>query len=223
MFPLLSGSIATQTNTAAHKILQAAHERVYRYPEGFTGFQAALRYTTDENILEGSVAIHSPTDITLTLEGKEETLQPLQREISSLSGHRWYASYSAGDGRYTLSLDENAQHPLGQLIIFHDDPFTSSYRVKNGSIVQINRQKGTTRFTIQIHEQTSVEQDRTLPRQYTVAYWNTDEKRLTRSMSYTDLYVAVEGYYLPSSRRIIIYDNAGVHVHVIEFSVHKLV
>jgi hypothetical protein len=213
----------TTTNAAAHKILQAAHERAYHYPEGFAGFQAALRYTTDEEILEGSVTIHSPMDITLALEGKEETLQSLQREIASLCGHRWYAPYSAGDGRYTLSLDENTQHPLGQLIIFHDDPFSSSYRVKNGSLVQINRQRGTTRFTIQIHEHTSVEQGRTLPCQYTVAYWNTDEKRLTRSTSYTDLYVAVEGYYLPSSRRIFVYDDAGVHVHVIEFSAHKLI
>lgn len=212
----------TTTNATAHEILKAAHERAYRYPEGFAGFQAALRYTTDEKNLEGSVIIHSPTDISLAMEDEEETVKALQREIASLCGHRWYAPYSEGDGRYTLSLDENARHPLGQLIQFHGDPFKSSYRVKDGSVMQINRQMGPTRFTIQILEHTNVEGGHTLPRQFTVAFWNTEQKRLTRSVSYTDLYVAVDGYHLPSSRRMIISDDAGVHVQIIEFSDHKL-
>jgi len=203
-------------------MLQAAHERAYRYPEDFAGFQAVLRYTTDQNTREGIITIHSPTDITLELEGEEEKLKVLQREIASLCGHRWHAPYSSGDGRYTLSLDENAQHPLGQLILFHDDPFKSSYRVKNGSVVQINRQMGTTQFTIQIQEHTSIEGKYTLPRQFTVAYWDTDQKRLMRSVGYTDLYIPIEGCYLPSSRRIIISDDTGVHTHAIDFSSHKL-
>src|SRR5258708_31916678 len=95
-------------------------------------------------------------------------------------------------------------------------------RVKNGSVVQINRQMGTTQFTIQIQEHTSIEGKYTLPRQFTVAYWDTDQKRLMRSVGYTDLYIPIEGYYLPSSRRIIISDDTGVHTHAIDFSSHKL-
>ncbi len=210
------------TNTAAHEMLQAAHDRAYRYPEHFAGFKAALRYSMDEESLEGTITIHSPDTITLELGGREGELQALQREIASLCAHRWYAPYSAGDGRYTLSLDENAQHPLGQLIIFHDDPFKSSYRIKDGSVVQVNRQMGTTRFTIHIQEFTSVEENRTLPRQFTVAYWDTNQQRLMRTTSYTDHYIPVEGYYLPTYRRIIIYDDKGVSTHIIEFSAHKL-
>jgi Protein of unknown function (DUF3386) len=212
----------TATNTAAHAMLQAAHDRAYRYPENFAGFQAALRYRTDEETLEGTITIHSPDTIRLELGGREAEMQALQREIASLCAHRWYAPYSAGDGRYTLSLDANAQHPLGQLILFHDDPFNSSYRIQDGSVVQINRQMGTTRFTIQIQEHTHIEENKTLPRQFTVAYWDTNQKRLTRTTSYTDHYTPVEGYYLPASRRIITYDDKGVSTHVIEFSAHKL-
>ena len=212
----------TATNTAAHAMLQAAHDRAYRYPENFAGFQAALRYRTDEESLEGTITIHSPDTIRLELGGREGEMQALQREIASLCAHRWYAPYSAGDGRYTLSLDENAEHPLGQLILFGDDPFNSSYRIQDGSVVQINRQMGTTRFTIHIQEHTHIEENKTLPRQFTVAYWDTNQKRLTRTTSYTDHYTPVEGYYLPASRRMIIYDDKGVSTHVIEFSAHKL-
>src|SRR5215472_18675308 len=132
----------TSTNTEAHQVLQAAHNRTYHYPEDFRGFKARIRYNIDEKTREGQVVIHSPNDIMLEIEGTEGELKTLQQEIASLCGHRWYTSYSTTDGRYTLSLDENAEHPLGQLVIFQDDPFQSSYRIKDGTRVQINRQMG---------------------------------------------------------------------------------
>src|SRR3989442_15546759 len=74
----------TATNTAAHAMLQAAHDRAYRYPENFAGFQAVLRYRTDEESLEGTITIHSPDTIRLELGGREGEMQALQREIASL-------------------------------------------------------------------------------------------------------------------------------------------
>ncbi len=210
------------TNAAAHQMLEAAHGHAYRYPENFGGFKAVVRYATDERSCEGRVFIRSPKDITLELDGKEDELKMLQHEIASLCGHRWYAPYSTGDGRYTLSLDENVGHPLGQLVVFQDDPFRSSYRIKDGSVVQINRQMGTTKFTIYIQEHVSVEGGGKLPRQFTVAFWDTEQKRLMRSVVYTDYYTRVEGYYLPTSRRIIVYNDEGVSAYVIGFSAHEL-
>ena len=212
----------TTTNAAAHQMLQTAHNRAYRYPEDFAGFKAVIHYSTDEKTCEGRVSIHSPHDITLELAGKEDELKMLQHEIVSLCGHRWYAPYSTGDGRYTLSLDENVGHPLGQLVIFQDDPFKSSYRIKDGSVVQINRQMGTTKFTIYIQEHISVEGDRKLPRQFTVAFWDTEKERLMRNIVYTDHYTRVDGYYLPTSRRIIINNDEGVSAYVVGFSAHEL-
>ena len=211
----------TNTNTAAHEMLQVAYNRAYRYPEDFAGFKAMIRYSTDEKTRDGLVTIHSPNGITLELEGTEDELKLLQREIASLCGHRWYAPYSAGDGRYTLSLDGNAEHPLGQLVIFQDDPFKSSYRIKDGSIVQINRQMGTTKFTIYIQEHISLEGDHKLPRQFTVAFWDTEQKRLMRNIVYTDHYARIDGYYLPTSRRMVICSDEGVSAHIMAFSAHE--
>jgi hypothetical protein len=57
----------TTTNTAAHQMLQAAHNRAYRYPEDFAGFTAKIRYSTDEKTRDGQITIHSPNDITLEI------------------------------------------------------------------------------------------------------------------------------------------------------------
>jgi hypothetical protein len=89
-------------------------------------------------------------------------------------------------------------------------------------VVQINRQMGAIRFTIHIQEHTSVQEDKTLPHHFTVAYWDTNQERLMRMASYTDRYIWVEGYYLPASRRILIYDDQGMSTHVIEFGDHQL-
>jgi len=210
------------TNAEAHKMLQAAHNRAYRYPQDFTGFKAVLHYSTDERNYEGNIAIQSPNDIKLEMAGEEGELKTLRHEITSLSGHRWYAPYSAGDGRYTLSLDGNAEHPLGQLVIFDNDPFKSSYRIKDGSVAQINRHVGTTRFTIYVQEHVGVEGGHTLTSQFTVAFWDTEQKRLTRTLVYTDRYVPVQCYHLPASRRMIAYDDEGVSTHLIAFSAHEL-
>ena len=130
--------------------------------------------------------------------------------------------YHEGDGRFTLSLNENADHLLGQLIVFQDDPFRSSYRIKDGSVVQINRQMGTNKFTIDVLSHISVEGNKKLPTHFTVAFWNTEEKRLMRTLVYTDRYVPVADYHLPASRRIVIYDDEGVNAHSITFSAHEL-
>ena len=51
------------TNTAAHEMLQAAHDRAYHYPDNFAGFKASIQYSTDEKTSEGNISIHSPSDI----------------------------------------------------------------------------------------------------------------------------------------------------------------
>jgi hypothetical protein len=43
-----------------------------------------------------------------------------------------------------------------------------------------------------------------------------------RTLVYTDHYVPVGGYYLPASRRIVIYNDEGVNAHVMTFSAHAL-
>lgn len=206
----------------AHAALQAAHERGYRFPANFAGFSADLRIERDGAVQTGRITLRSPREIEIDLAADEETLGWLRQELGSLAGHRWPTPYAESDGRWTLTLEENAGHPLGDLIRVHDDPFNSSYRLRDGRIAQVNRQMGPTRFSINIHEQTRTADGRTLPAVFTVAFWDTAQGRLSRTDEYLDRYVEVDGVQLPAERRILRVEDDGISVRKLTLSEYTL-
>jgi hypothetical protein len=149
-------------------------------------------------------------------------LEWIRQEIASIVGHRWPVDYTQGDGRYTLTLGPADNHPLGQLVQFHDDPFSSSYRIAGGQITQVNRQMGKVRFSIQTQVRTETRDGRTLPAHFTVTTWDREQGRLIRTTIYHDTYIAVEGTYLPARRRVIEADDNGLTVRELQLSAHQL-
>ena len=208
-------------DSAAHDLLRGAHQAGYRFPEGFPGFRASLRYTNDQGRTSGAVEVFAPNQITLDLDADEAARQWVLQEMASIVGHRWPASYEQQDGRYNLTL-EPGEHPLGQLIRFNDDRFSSAYRVRNRSLSQINRSMGKMRFSINILEHEPVADGRIVPSQFMVTYWDTDEGRLVRADAYTDSYVPVDGVFLPALRRVIMATDDGLTVQEILLTNHGI-
>jgi hypothetical protein len=202
----------------AHAVLQAAHEGGYRFPADFAGFSADVRVERDGMAQTGRVALRSPREIDIDLTADEETLGWLRQELGSMAGHRWPTPYAESDGRWTLTLEEGAGNLLGDLVRVHDDPFNSSYRLRDGRIAQVNRQMGPTRFSINIHEHTQTADGRTLPAVFTVAFWDTAQGRLTRTDEYLDRYVEVDGVQLPTERRILRVEDDGISVRKMTLS-----
>lgn len=206
----------------AHVALQAAQEVGYRFPADFSGFSANVQIERDGAVQTGRVNLRSPREIEIDLDADEETLGWLRQELGSMAGHRWPTPYAESDGRWTLTLEEGAGHPLGDLIRVHDDPFKSSYRLRAGEITQVNRQMGPTRFSINVHEHTQTADGRTLPAIFTVAFWDTAQGRLTRTDEYLDRYVEVDGVQLPAERRILRVEDDGISVRKLTLSGHTL-
>lgn len=206
----------------AHAALRAAHESGYRFPADFAGFSADVQIDHDGAVQAGRVTLRSPREIEIDLDADEETLGWLRQELGSMAGHRWPTPYAESDGRWTLTLEEGAGHPLGDLIRVHDDPFGSSYRLRDGRISQVNRQMGPTRFSINIHEHTGTADGHTLPAVFTVAFWDTARGRLSRADEYLDRYVEVDGVQLPAERRILRVDDDGISVRKLTLSGHRL-
>ncbi len=154
-------------NSTAHEVLRRAHEMGYRYPQGFAGFRASLDSWPAGVRACDTVEVRFPKEIRLDVNGSEAGIAWLRQELGSIAGHLWHVPYEEAAGRYSLTL-ENDDHPLGQLIRVHDDPFDSSYRVLDGQITQINRQMGMLRFSILIQESVTVETGRTFPTHFTV-------------------------------------------------------
>lgn len=206
----------------AHAALQAAHEGGYRFPAGFAGFSADVQVERDGAVQTGRVTLRSPREIEIDLAADEETLGWLRQELGSMAGHRWPTPYAESDGRWTLTLEEGEGHPQGDLVRVHDDPFNSSYRLRDGRIAQVNRQMGPTRFSINIHRHTETADGRTLPEVFTVAFWDTAQGRLSRTDEYLDRYVEVDGVQLPAERRILRVDDDGISVRKLTLSGQKL-
>ncbi len=208
----------------AHALLRDAHAGAYRFPEGFAGFEAGLTFTQDGQTTTGTVRVRGPRAIELeSAEGLDEVaLGWLRQELGSMAGHRWSAPYEAGDGRWTQTLGPDDGHPLGRQVLIHDDPFASSYRVRDGRIGQVNRQMGSTRFTITIQGHQTLADGRTLPAAFSVAFWDAEQGRLTRADVYADRYATVNGVELPAARRVATASDDGLTVRELVLSDHRL-
>lgn len=209
-------------DATAHDLLRRAHARGYRFPENFKGFRAKIVFHKDAEQVTGTVEVTSPREVTLHLETATENKQWAQREIASMAGHRWYSRFEESDGRYTLTLGPDDNHLRGRQILIHDDAFHSSYRVLNDAIIQINRTMGQAQFTINIQEHVILADNQRLPGHFTVTYWDTEQKRLTRTDIYSDRYRDVDGIYCPAMRRVITADDSGLVARRIELSEHVL-
>ncbi len=207
---------------AAHDLLGQAHNAAYRFPEGFGGFEADLEFNCDGFVATGTVCVTSPRSINLDLDVPEDDQKWLRQELGSIAGHRWNLPYERADGGNTLTLSAEDGDPSGRVIQVHGDRFDSSYRVQQGEISQVNRAMGQMGFSIQIQNRVAASDGRTLPSDFTVLYWNTDDGRFSRADVYKDTYEDVEGVYLPVSRRIISADDEGVTVRQLRLSRHAL-
>ena len=217
-----ASSLDAANDPAAHAALKHAHDAGYKFPAGFAGFAATLTFIQDGAAVSGRITVKAPRDVQFDIGADEAAIGWLKQEIGSMAGHRWPSPYEAGDGRWTLTLSDDATHPLGQTVTVHNDPFGSSYRLRDGHISQVNRQMGGTRFTITILAHQVAADGRSLPSVFTVAYWDIAEGRLTRADAYTDRYATVAGTSLPVGRRVVTSTDTGQTTRELILNGHEL-
>ena len=205
------------------QLLRQAHDAAYRLPADFVGFTAQLTCSTDEGSARGRVRVTGPSALELAFEGdaEESVRQMVHRELVSMVGHRWPQSYEEGDGRYEKDLG-SAGALAGRLVVLQGDPFSSSYGVADGHVVQVDRTMGGGRFSIVIHARSAAPDGRSLPAQFSVYHWTLDTGRLTRADSFTDSYVVTGGVALPAARRVVSATDAGLSRRQLRLSGHAL-
>jgi hypothetical protein len=209
----------------AHDMLRGAHDGGYRFPLDFNGFSASISVVegTPDQVAElaGTITVGGPRAIELDATGPDELLAFARQELASMAGHRWPSSYDQSDGRWTLTIEDDAHNPLGRLVTVHDDPFHSSYRLRDGRISQVIREMGPTRFAISIQNHAPTVDGRVLPAEFTVTYWSIESGRMTRADAYTDRYETVDGVSIPISRRVLTATDDGFSAR--EFTLSNIV
>ena len=119
-----------QDDPKARGLLQAAFEKTARWQPDFKGFQADLRVNVNGKETKGSVTVKGPRDVTVVIDDAD--LQTwAQNQIGMIAVHRGPRNFQESDGKHTLTLGGEEEHPLGQRINIHGDGMGSWYRIKN--------------------------------------------------------------------------------------------
>lgn len=207
----------------ARDILRRAFEATARWPRDFQGFTADLTVNVNGKETNGSVTVKSPRDVSVQL-GDNETQKWAQEQLGMIAVHRGPRTFEESDGKYSLTMEEDG-HPFGTKLIIHGS--NSFYRVNNNRITQINRKMAHPgmnpfAFTINVEESAVTQDQKNLTTKYTVYYYSPTDGKLTNVESFTDTHVRVGACDLPSTRRIITYENNQVIVKNLIFKNHKL-
>ncbi|MCC6832363.1 MAG: DUF3386 family protein [Thermoleophilia bacterium] len=199
--------------------LRAAHEGVYRWPDGFPGFTADLLVTEAGQEIPGRLTARSGAEPEVAFRESGPLSDWAAGELVMMVGHRAPRGFEEADGRYAHRAGDTED---GALRIHIDDPLSSSYLVDDdGRIVEVTRSPGATTFSIRILEAVTAPTGGRLSSVFSVSFW---EPRgvLDRVQTYQADHRAVAGVMLPSRRHVVTTDRVGVGARTITLTGHAV-
>ncbi|MBI1821691.1 MAG: DUF3386 family protein [Nitrospirae bacterium] len=213
-------TIAVADDPQARDLLRRAYETTYRWSQEFKGFSSSLEVTLNGKSVKGSVTVRLPEEVKVSL-GDPEIEKWAEAQIGMMATHRGHRTFDTSDGKNILTLGEADSHPLGRLVLIHGDGLNSRYRVKDNRIVQINRNMGPVRFTINVQDSIITRDGKFLNTRY-IVYYFTPKGDLKQAESFNDEPVVVNGVYLPGKRRVFFSEGGEACVKELLFSNHLL-
>ena len=214
-------STDVQDDPKARDLLQAAFAKTARWQPDFKGFQADLRVNVNGKETKGRVTVKGPRDVTVVIDDTD--LQTwAQNQIGMIAVHRGPRTFDESDGKYTLTLGGEEEHPLGQRINIHGDGMGSWYRIKDNRITQINRNMPQAAFTINVEDSAITQDQQHLTTRYTVYYFSPKDRSLKNVDSFSDTHIRVGNSDLPATRRIISYEDGEIVARTLTFENHTM-
>ncbi len=213
-------TVAVADNPQARDLLRRAYETTYRWSQEFKGFSSSLEVALNGKRARGSATVRLPEEVKVSL-GDPEIEKWAEAQIGMMATHRGYRTFDTSDGKNILTLGEEDSHPLGRLVLIHGDGLNSRYRVKDNRIVQINRNMGPVRFTINVQDSMITSDGKFLNTRY-IVYYFTPKGDLKQAESFNDEPVEVNGVYLPGKRRVFFSEGGEASVKELIFSNHLL-
>lgn len=212
----LSQAGEIQDDPGARALLEDARRQVVVW-DRFPGFQAKLTVDRDGNRSGGEVMVPPSGKVQVELQDKE-TAEWVGRILKSLVNHRLKTeTHRHEDAPVTFGPQD--QHPQGRLVK-KGDRLSSTYRIKDGQILQVNQKNEKGWLSLNILEYTPTPHG-ALPKQVAVFQFD-DKGALTTSTVFTDEYVEIGGFWLPGSRVIITAQGNKVEVSRLRLQGHRL-
>lgn len=230
LFSLALFSISALAQTAepqkadleAWNLLKSTRETSKNFPANFAGVAADVVLNDNGKVAKGTLSYEVGKSGELKIEGlDEDTKSWLNEQAMSVIAHRRGGDFAKGDGRHPVTFGEDDNSPAGRRVVLNDS-MKSSYRVRNGQVVEVDRTMADSHFTITVLETTKTPDGKFLPRHFTVTYFDAKSGALKRSEAFTDEYKQVDGVWFPASRRVVRAENGKVITRVIEFHNPKI-
>lgn len=112
----MSGTVH-DTDPRAQRLLRAAHDRIYRWPDGFAGFLAAVEITVDGvDRIEGALDVHAMHGAAFTPYGAEPVAPLVAAEAVSLAVWLAPQTFAARDGRFGARFRPDLDRAAGRAI-----------------------------------------------------------------------------------------------------------
>jgi lysophospholipase L1-like esterase len=191
----------------------------------FPGFSAAVAGKVDGRAFAGKVSVSAGG--TVQVETKEEVAGAwVQEQLESIVMHRGVspqdASAAARPAPALRFADQEADHPLGRLLVFEGGKFASSYRVKDRQLTVVNRQTGRQHMTITVLDNERNPEGLFLPHSYTVQYWEAATGALRRTETVQERWRRVGAWDLPATHTVTTASEAGLSVRSFTLTGHQL-
>ncbi|MGE0126926.1 MAG: DUF3386 family protein [Blastocatellales bacterium] len=206
-----------KADPAAWKLLKSTRQASQNFPANFAGVTADIVLNDNGKIAKGALSYAVGKSGELNIEGLDENTKDwLNDQTMSVISHRRGGDFAKGDGRHPITFGEDDNSPIGRRVVLNDS-LRSSYRIRNQQVVEVDRTMGGDHFTITVLETTPVAGGKSLPRHFTVTYFDAKSGAIKRSEAFTDEYKLVDGVWFPASRRVVRAENGKVITRVIEF------
>jgi hypothetical protein len=214
--PAVQAAETPHADPSAVQAMREVYQKRYTWDPQFPGFHGKLTVVYGGKRYTGNARVGRDLSIHVELPD-EEARKWADEELGSMVLHRKSTPFESGDGRYALTWGTADSHPGGRLVRLNDG-MDSTYRIRDGQILQVNRSAGPQmRFTIDIMENIRTEDGRYLPRIFTVAYFKTSGG-LTRTETFWDSYQKAGKYYLPEARRQVAAEGAATESNALSLT-----
>ncbi len=108
------------------------------------------------------------------------------------------------------------------MLTFVGGAMASSYRVRDGEITVVNRAIGPQHMTITVLGNQPNAEGKSLPRSYSVQYWDGKTGKLLRTQSIQNRWTRVGRFDLPTRLTVTTASQTGLNVRSLKLAKHKL-
>lgn len=184
----------------ASALLEAAREHREVFHEDFPGCRSDLLIHVDGAVHRGSMLFKPPITLEVQLDDKE-LRKEVKRTIKSMLSHRM-APNDSPQRKKPVAFGPEDHHPLGRKILI-GDKYSSSYRIHDDQILEVDRQMDEKRLLISVLDTEKTPTGRYLPRHFFVTVFDRASGSVESASAYTDAYQKLENSFFPKSRRIV--------------------